>query len=93
MQNYLFQSDVKPYVLFGSSFPRDKDYTQVQHENVVIVAHYIPMVPMVYVDEQSRQNVTLATVLFISNQICAHRLNICGRPIQYSMFMYVYVCV
>ena len=29
MQNYLFQSKVKPFVLFGSSFPRDKDYTQV----------------------------------------------------------------
>ena len=37
MQNYLFQGDVKPYVLFGSSFPRDKDYTQVQHRDIISI--------------------------------------------------------
>ena len=30
MHRFLFQSeDTQPYVLFGSSFPKDKDYTQV----------------------------------------------------------------
>ena len=30
MHRFLFQSeDTQPHVLFGSSFPKDKDYTQV----------------------------------------------------------------
>ena len=30
MHRYLFQNeDIQPYVLFGSCFPKDKDYTQV----------------------------------------------------------------
>ena len=41
MQNYLFQHDVKPYVLFGSSFPKDKDYTQVKF--IVTLYYYITL--------------------------------------------------
>ena len=30
MQKFLFQNkEAEPYILFGSSFPKDRDYTQV----------------------------------------------------------------